>query len=147
MILPTVGILAVQRVDFEKWKLYQVQRISEMNQMLVETIRKTSGGNTARFLSLLTADYGNHEYLKNLTLPNDSCLMVQLHSYSKMEDNINLSAGRSSADKVLTLKVPLPDDSPWNCWSDTPIHIIGNLNVTEQAVPKILKLCQAAQFR
>lgn len=79
-------------VDFENWKLRQAQRINGMNQLFVDTVRDTGGGNTTRFLCLPTADYCNHAYLANLTLPDDPYLMVQLHSYSEMEDNINPSA-------------------------------------------------------
>lgn len=78
-------------VDFDNWKLRQADRINGMNQLFVDTVRSTGGGNTTRFLCLPTADYCNHKYLKNLSLPNDPYLMVQLHSYSEMEDNINQS--------------------------------------------------------
>lgn len=79
-------------VDFDAWKLRQAERINGMNQLFVDTVRSTGGGNTTRFLCLPTADYCNHAYLTNLALPDDPYLMVQLHSYSEMEDNINPSA-------------------------------------------------------
>lgn len=116
-------------VDFENWKLRQAQRINGMNQLFVETVRGTGGGNATRFLCLPTADYCNHEYLENLTLPDDPYLMVQLHSYSEMEDNINPSADpnfdyRSEIDKLFSDVTAFREMHP-----DVPV-LMGEVGIT-----------------
>lgn len=117
-------------VDFENWKLRQAQRINGMNQLFVETVRGTGGGNATRFLCLPTADYCNHEYLKNLTLPDDPYLMVQLHSYSEMEDNINQSANpdfdyRTEIDNLFSDVTAFQKIYP-----DVPV-IVGEVGITQ----------------
>lgn len=116
-------------VDFENWQIRQAARINDMNQLFVNTVRSTGGSNTTRFLCLPTAYYCTHDFLDNLKLPDDPYLMVQLHSYSEMEDNTgNIPAAqfdyKKETDVMFTDVAAFQQQHP-----DVPI-IIGEVGVT-----------------
>ena len=116
-------------VDFEAWKVRQAERINGMNQLFVDSVRETGGNNATRFLCLPTADYCNHAYLANLVLPDDPYLMVQLHSYSEMEDNINPSAN-PNFDYKGEIDALFSDVSAFQArYPDVPV-LIGEVAIT-----------------
>ena len=63
----------------------QVSKINELNELFVETVRKTGGKNSTRLLGIAVAGYDNYQFLDRLELPDDDYLIVQLHSYTELE--------------------------------------------------------------
>ena len=73
-------------VDFENWRIRQSNRINEMNRLFVNTVRASGGNNATRILCLPTNDYCSHDWLDELTIPEESdYIMVQIHSYADNE--------------------------------------------------------------
>ena len=69
----------------------QVNRVNELNELFVNTVRATGGNNDTRLLCLAVANYNHYGQLSRLELPeNDDYLMVQIHSYSAMEKDPNM---------------------------------------------------------
>ncbi len=88
----------------------QGQRVNEMNQLFVDTVRATGGNNATRLLSLSSVEYDQYKYLDRLTVPEDDpYLIMQIHSYAEMEGNLDENNDRptnfdyqTETDKLFT---------------------------------------------
>lgn len=70
------------------WSSIQTQRVNEMNQIFVDTVRTTGGYNDKRLLCLSVANYSQYDRLDGFALPKGAdpqYLMAQVHTYATLE--------------------------------------------------------------
>ena len=63
----------------------QRARVNELNRIFVETVRSTGGKNGDRILNVVAAEYQTAKTLESMIPPEDSYLMMQVHSYDQIE--------------------------------------------------------------
>ena len=85
-------------VDYDNWMASQEQRVNELNDIFVNTVRETGGNNATRLLCLAVAEYNIHSHLDAIEIPEDSdYLMIQVHSYNELE-NTNGETSTTATD-------------------------------------------------
>ncbi len=127
----------------------QISRTNELNQIFVETVRATGGKNKTRLLSLAVANYNRCECLNsyNVSLPEDDYIMMQLHSYSEMEENNPGGSYNPSYDYRAETDQMFDTVDEWkSLYPNIPV-IVGEVGITHRASDEVLAPIVAYYFQ
>ncbi|MBR2422084.1 MAG: cellulase family glycosylhydrolase [Oscillospiraceae bacterium] len=131
-------------VDYDPWIEAQAKRVNELNRLFVDTVRASGGNNGERILCLAVAEYNQHHRLSQLELPEDSNLMVQIHSYSEMEADPNSGNSGSIDYKAETDKL-FEDVAAFKRANPNVPVILGEVGVTHRE-PESALVSRVAYF-
>ncbi|SFG50951.1 Aryl-phospho-beta-D-glucosidase BglC, GH1 family [Lachnospiraceae bacterium C7] len=109
--------------------------INVLNKMFVETVRSTKGNNATRYLIVSGyRDGSDDEILKNIAVPDDSHIMVAVHSYDPYKFAAEGENGTPVKDGVDTWDANNVEDK------GSIDHIVNNVKTFSQAnnVPVIM---------
>ena len=136
-------------VDYDPWMAGQEQRVNELNEIFVNTVRAAGGNNDTRILCLAVAEYNIHTHLDAITIPEDSdYLMIQIHSYDEMERTSNGESWTKATDDLFEDVAAFQTRCP-----KVPVivgevglsHSWENMNDREAAAEKVAYFFQKAE--
>lgn len=116
--------------DYKAYMESQTGRVNELNQLFTDTVRKTGGKNENRLLCMAVAEFNQYQWLGSLSLPEDDYLIVQLHSYNAMEDDIT-EGDSANYDYMAATDALFQSIEDFTNETGVPV-LIGEVGITHQ---------------